>query len=95
MEFLRNNYPIPEEFWHMCEYRVKWFTHDFGNYSEIVLMYDDRILNQWDENDPEKFDRFWDWFNEVECVDMETESINSAILQEYKLTVAGKTVDGH
>ena len=51
MEYLKSNYPIPEEFWHMCEYRVKWFTHDFGSYSEIVLVYNDYILNQWDEND--------------------------------------------
>ena len=58
LEYLQINYPIPEEFWHMCEYLVKWFDHDFGRYSEIVLVYDDYILNQWDEDDPEKFDRF-------------------------------------
>jgi hypothetical protein len=82
-EYLENNHPIPEEFWHMCEYRVKWFTHDFGRYSEIVLVYDDYILNQWDENDPDKFNRFWDWFNKVEGVDLETEALTNVIKTSY------------
>lgn len=83
IEFLQNNCPIPKEFWHMCEYRIKWFTLDFGRYSEIVLVYDDYILNQWDENDPEKFNRFWAWFNKVEGVDLESESLTSAIDASY------------
>jgi|SRR5690554_5541 len=87
LEFLRNNYPIPEEFWYMCEYRVKWFTHDFGSYSEIVLMYDDYIINQWDENTPDKFNRFWNWFNMIEGVDLETEAITSAIKTSYVDTI--------
>ncbi len=87
LEFLRNNYPIPEEFWYMCEYRVKWFTHDFGSYSEIVLMYDDYIINQWDENTPDKFNRFWNWFNMIEGVDLETEAITSAIKASYVDTI--------
>ena len=83
MEYLKSNHPIPEEFSHMCEYRVKWFPHDFGNYSEIVLVYNDYILNQWDENEPEKFNRFWDWFNQVEGVDLETEALTSVIKTKY------------
>ena len=87
LEFLQNRYPIPEEFWHMCEYRVKWFTHDFGNYCEIVLIYDDYILNQWDENDPEKFNRFWNWFNVIEGVDLETEAITRELQNSYSETI--------
>jgi len=87
MEFLQKNYPIPEEFWHMCDYRVKWFTHDFGRYSEIVLVYDDYILNQWDEVNPDKFNRFWNWFNMIEGVDLETEAITSAIKTSYVDTI--------
>jgi hypothetical protein len=83
LERLKNNYPIPEEFWHMCEYRVKWFSHDFGRYSEIVLVYDDYILNQWEDDNPDKFNRFWDWFIEVEGVDLETELITSSIEKMY------------
>ena len=91
LEYIENNHSTPDEFSHMCDYRVKWFTHDFGRYSEIVLIYDDYILNQWDENDPEKFNRFWSWFNDVERVDLETDTLTVAIkhlyYEERKLTV--------
>ena len=84
LEYLQNNYSIPEEFWHMCYYKVKWFNHDFGMYSEIVLIYDDNILNQWDENDPDKFNRFWDWFNDIEAIDMESDYLTGAIKARYQ-----------
>jgi hypothetical protein len=87
LEYLRNNHTIPEEFWHICAYRVKWFNHDFGRYSEIVLVYDDYILDQWEEDNPDKFDRFWNWFNGVEGVDLESESINQAIRDAYEKTI--------
>ena len=75
MEYLNTNFPIPEEFSNMCCYRVKWYSHDFGSYSEIVLVYNDRLAEQWEENDPEKADRFWEWFNMVEAVNLESEAL--------------------
>jgi len=86
-EYLRNIHPIPEEFWHICAYRVKWFDHDFGRYSEIVLVFDDYTLAQWEEDNPDKFDKFWNWFNDVEDVDLESESINQAIRGAYEKTI--------
>jgi hypothetical protein len=83
LQYLKDNYPIPEEFSFMCYYKVKWFNHDFGMYSEIVLIYDDYILNQWDEDDPERFDRFWDWFNDVESIDLESDYLNNEIKARY------------
>ena len=91
LEYLKKNYPIPEEFAHMCWYKVKWFAHDFGNYSEIVLIYDDYILNQWDEVNPDKFNRFWDWFNDVEGVNLESDILNEAIQARY-ITKSTSTV---
>ena len=61
--------------------------YDFGSYSEVVLMYDDYILNRWDENTPDKFNRFWNWFNMIEGVDLETEAITSAIKTSYVDTI--------
>jgi len=90
LEYLKNNHPIPEEFWNMCEYRIKWFTHDFGRYSEIVLIYDDYILNQWDEVNPDKFNRFWNWFNQVEGVDLESDLLTEAIKSRY-ITISAST----
>ena len=84
LEYLENNYTIPEEFRHMCEYRVKWFIHDFGRYSEIVLIYDDHIFDQWDEDNPDKFNRFWDWFNDIEAVNLESDYLHNEISSRYQ-----------
>ena len=84
MEYIGNNFPIPDIFSYMCDYRVKWFTHDFGRYSEIVLIYDDCILNQWDEYNPDKFNMFWDWFNDIEAIDLESNYLNKAIEANYR-----------
>ncbi len=93
MEYLLTNHPIPEEFSTMCWYKEKWFRHDFGDYSEMVLIYKDRILEEWEESDPDKFDRFWDWFNEIESVNLESEiitrNIEAKYLESLKLRNAG------
>ena len=65
LDFLNNNHLILKEFSYMCNYRMKWLNHDFGNYSEIVLIYNDKMLDNWDENNPEKFNMFREWFNEI------------------------------
>ncbi len=92
MDYIENNYPIPEEFWHLCDYRVKWFSHDFGRYSEIVLIYDDYILNQYEEDNPEKFNRFWEWFNNVESVNLESDYLNNKISKTYQRYVSEKII---
>ena len=84
MQYLVGNYPVPDEFSYMCYYKVKWFNHDFGRYSEIVLVYDDYILDQWEEDDPEKFDRFWNWFNDIESVNLESDYLNNEIRARYQ-----------
>jgi hypothetical protein len=84
MQYLIENYPVPEELAFMCHYKVKWFSHDFGMYSEIVLIYDDSLLYQWEEKDPEKFLRFWNCFNDVEYVNLETEALTEEIKSKYK-----------
>jgi hypothetical protein len=84
LQHLVEKYPIPDEFSLMCYYKVKWFSHDFGMYSEIVLIYDDSLLYQWEEDDPDKFDRFWDWFNDVESVNLESNNLNNEIRARHQ-----------
>jgi hypothetical protein len=83
MEYLQTNYPIPEDFKSICWYKEKWFRHDFGDYSEIVMIYKDRVLEEWEESDPDKFDKFWDWFNDIESVNLESEIITKSIENLY------------
>jgi hypothetical protein len=90
LEYLKKKFPLPEEFSHMCDYRVKWFSHDFGRYSEIVLIYDDYILSQWDEDNLDKFNRFRDWFNGIEAIDLESDYLNKAIEARYQEFIGNK-----
>jgi hypothetical protein len=83
MDYLENNHPIPDEFSMMCRYKVKWFQHDFGDYSEIVLIYNDGLLDRWEENEPDKFNRFWNWFNDIESVNLESEALTEIIESRY------------
>ena len=83
MEYLLTNHPIPEEFTTMWWYKEKWFRHYFGDYSEIVLIYKDRILEDWEESEPDKLDRFWNWFNDIESVNLESELITRQIKDKY------------
>lgn len=84
LAYLEKNYPIPEEFQGMCQYREKWFNHDFGSYSEIVLIYNDRQLDCWDKTEPEKFNRFWEWFNQVEEADLENVALSGEMEKRYE-----------
>ena len=83
LEHLTNKFPIPNEFLQICIYKVKWFQHDFGSYSEIVLVYNDGILGDWEDEELEIFDRFWDWFNTVESVDLESKELIQHIKNRY------------
>ena len=83
LEHLTNNFPIPDELSNMCFYKVKWFQHDFGSYSEIVLVYNNSILEDWEDEEPDIFDRFWDWFNTVESVNLESEQLTQCIKDRY------------
>ena len=87
LEYLTTNYPILEDFAQMCFYKVKWFQHDFGSYSEIVLIYNNSILGDWEDEQTELFDRFWDWFNTVESVNLESEQLTQCIKDKYLASI--------
>jgi len=83
LEYLQTNYSVQEDLKSMCWYKEKWFKHDFGDYSEIVLIYKDRILEEWEDEEDERFDKFWELFNEIESVNLESELITRNIEEKY------------
>lgn len=96
MEYLETQHPVPGEFSFMCSYKVKWFRHDFGNYSEIVLYYNDLILEEWQITDPGRAERFWGWFYRVESVDLGADEITRLIslrFENMSCGLAKKTED--
>lgn len=88
LDYLKTNFPIPSEFAGNCFYKIKWFQHDFGSYSEIVLMYDDQLVEQWEISDPERSERFWKWFIQVESANLESDALTEEIDSQYvKMTL--------
>ena len=87
LKYLTTNFPILEDFAQMCFYKVKWFQHDFGSYSEIVLIYNNNILEDWEYDEPEIFDRFWDWFNTVESANLESEQLTQCAKDKYLTSI--------
>jgi len=82
--------PVPEEFSSVCRYRVKGFEHDFGRYHEVCLIYDYRYISRLEmsekDEDIEKHDRFWEFANLAEGIDLECEEFTqdlSNLWSEY------------
>jgi hypothetical protein len=88
LEFFQANYPVPDEFVSRIYYYIKAFNHDFGTYHEMVVIYDDDYLSTLEESDLESdndlFDKFWNWFNSVESVDLESEMLTDKIRLTYQ-----------
>jgi hypothetical protein len=89
LDFFKENYPIPEPFVNMAYYSQKSFPHDFGTYHEIVLIYDDCKLSEYESLDMENelFDQFWNWFNTAEAADMESDELTDKIKEAYLKTI--------
>ena len=87
LDFFKEKFPIPEPFINMAYYSIKAFPHDFGTYHEIVLIYDDDKLSEWEsseqESESEWFDQFWDWFNSAESADLESDELTNEIKEAY------------
>jgi len=87
LELINEKFPVPGKFTFTCFYAKKSFPHDFGTYHEIVLYFDDAVLDEWKDSEDEftrnLFDEFWDWFNQVEAFDLESEEITKRIQELY------------
>lgn len=90
-EFLQANYSVPDEFASKAYYCIKAFNHDFGTYHEAVVIFDDHYLSILEESELESenelFEKFWNWFNLVESVDLESEDLTGQIQQAYQNTL--------
>ena len=88
LELVKSKFPVPEELKNLnCHFSVKSFPHDFGTYHEIVLYYDDTLIDEWEYSEDEALtdlqDQFWEWFHTVEAFDLESEEITEHIKKQY------------
>ena len=88
LDFLQTNYPVPDEFASKAYYYIKAFNHDFGTYYEVVVIFDDQYLSTLEDSelepDTDLFGKFWDWFNSVESVDLESEELTRQIRLSFQ-----------
>lgn len=53
-----------------------------------MLYFDEVVLDEWKDSDDEitqsLFDAFWNWFNQVEAFDLESEEIIERIQELYR-----------
>ena len=88
LEYFQANYPVPDEFVQKAYYHIKAFNHDFGIYHEVVVIFDDQYLSTLKDSelelDIELFNKFWEWFNSVESVDLESQELTDQIRLAYQ-----------
>ena len=87
LDYLHQNFPIPQKFKTFVYYSVKTFHHDFGDYQEIVLWYDrdyiESLENSETESENEVFELFWSWFHVIESADLESDQLTDQIKYAY------------
>ena len=87
LHYIRTNFPVPLPLQDYAGYRVKSFAHDFGTYHELIVKYNRRKIEEWECSEKEEENAldalFWEWFGQVESIDLETEEITEQIKQLY------------
>jgi hypothetical protein len=87
LNYFHSSFPIPQKFKTLAYYSVKTFSHDFRNYQEIVLWYDQEYLDSLEESEIESetqvFEVFWSWFRVIESADLESEELTDQIKSAY------------
>ncbi len=84
LEHIQRVHPIPEEFERMCSLKWASHSHDFGQYHDLELRYLTYQIEAWENNDEDKFERFWAYANMLECFDFENQELLDKMEDLYK-----------
>jgi len=87
LNYFHSSFPIPQKFKTWTYYSVKTFSHDFGDYQEIVLWYDREYIDSLEDSEIESemqvHEVFWSWFRVIESADLESEELTDQIKEAY------------
>lgn len=83
-------FKIPERLSSIARLKYKGFPHDFGTYYELCVIYK---VDPIDDNE-DLAEKFWDWVNEMECFDFETEEIMARCRELYGKNVEMTVIPG-
>ena len=72
-------FTVPEFLTGVARLQIKTFTHDFGSYDELCIIYNYTTVNEWEAAEEEEvnelFDRFWSWVNLLETFNWESDDL--------------------
>lgn len=80
-------FKIPENLIGICWFGIKKFPYDDGSYEEIVLYYEDRIIEKSEDDQTDLHYDFYNFSGEAECIDLETEELMLECQKQYSMTV--------
>lgn len=87
MPYIKKTHPIPEEFKDICSYSWKRNPYEGDSYYDVAIYYNCEWVESWaDSDDPElnaKHDRFWEWANQAECIDLEVPELIERMNELY------------
>ena len=80
-------FKVPLELTGVANLRYKSFTHDFGTYYELCVVFDEDEI----EDDETLNEAFWEWINKIQGYDFESEEImaqcQALYVEQSNLTV--------
>jgi hypothetical protein len=85
INYMYTVHPVPEGFRSIAIYKIKRFPHDFGSYMELVIVYDDEVLESIRWKDLKEFQRFWAWASEAEDWDLESLEAHAVVSEAWYL----------
>lgn len=81
----------------LCRIKIVKEPYEYESYDEVVIVYNSDKLDRLEDSDEERFNEFWEWANELEGFDFESEELmdkcEKLYAQEYKLSVVHKRQD--
>lgn len=88
-DYLARNLPVPDEFISIARYKWVSNSHDFGEYHDLQILFNERELSFLGEDE---VSRFWDWANQAEEIDFESDQFMKACLELHLKLIADKTI---
>lgn len=78
----------------LCRIKIVTERYEEGSYDEVAIVYNCDKLNKLEDNDEERYNEFWEWANELESFDFESDELmtkcEKLYAETYKLSVVHK-----
>ncbi len=63
------------KFMDLCKIKIVKEPYEYESYDEIAIVFNCHKMYELEESDEERFNEFWEWVNELEAFDFESEEL--------------------